>query len=122
MPYSVIISCDRNEGKHGGLLLAAHSSFLQMFEFLEAEIDDFCLRCLFSNSTKNFGFLLLYLPPRGSNYFIPTSTARSFIVERFNEITQAAATLPKDLSVAILGDFNLPHINWEERTARIADE
>ena len=35
---------------------------------------------------------------------------------------QAAAASPKDLSVAIMGDFNLPHINWEECTARIADE
>ena len=44
------------------------------------------------------------------------------MVERFNEITQAAATSPKDISVAILGDINLPHINWEECAARIADE
>ena len=122
LPFSVIIRCDRKEGKHGGLLLAAHSSSLQMFELLEAEIDVFCLSCLFSNSTSNFGVVLLYLPPRGSKYFIPTSTAGSCIVKRFNDITQAAATSPKDLSVTILGDFNLPHINWEECAARIADE
>ena len=122
LPYSVIIRCNRKEGKHGGLLLATHSSFLQMFELLEAKIDDFCLSCLFSNSTSNFGVILLYLPPRGSKYFIPTSTAGSCIVKRFNDITKAAATSPQDLSVAILGDFNLPHINWEECAARIADE
>ena len=122
LPYSVIIRCDRREVKHGGLLLAAHSSFLQMFELLEAKIDDFCLSCLFSNSTSNFRVILLYLPPRGSKYFIPTSTAGSCIVERFNDITQAAATSQKNLSVAVLGDFNLPHINWEECAARIADE
>ena len=122
LPYSLIIRRNRKGGKHGGLLLAAHSSFLQMFELLEAKIDDFCLSCLFSNSTSNFEVILSYLPPRGSNYFIPTSTAGGCIVERFNEITQAAATSPKDLSVAILGDFNFPHINCEECTARTADE
>ena len=82
-----------------------------MFEILEAKIDDFCLSCLFSNSTSNFGVILLYLPLRGSRYCIPTSTAGSCIVERFNEMEQAAATSPKDLSVAILGDFNLPPHN-----------
>ena len=122
LPYSVIIRCDRKDGKHGRLLLAAHSFFLQMFELLEAKIEDFCLSCLFSNSKSNFGVILLYLPTRGSKYFIPTSMAGSCIVKRFQEITQAAATSPKDLSVAILGDFNLPHINWEECAARIADE
>ena len=40
----------------------------------------------------------------------------------FNDIKQAAATSPKDLSVAILGDFDLPLINWEECAARNADE
>ena len=99
LPYSVIIRCDRKEGKHGGLLMAAHGSFLQMFELLEAKIDDFCLSCMFSNSTSNFAVILLYLPPRGSKYFIPTSTAGSCIVKRFNEIKLAAATSPKDLSV-----------------------
>ena len=33
MPYTVIIRSDSNQGKHGGILLAARDSFLQTVTF-----------------------------------------------------------------------------------------
>ena len=40
MPYTVIIRSDHNQGKHGGVLLAAHDSFLQTVTFVNGVLSN----------------------------------------------------------------------------------
>ena len=41
MPYTAVTRSDRNQGKHGGILLAAHDSFLELFRITGLKIGDF---------------------------------------------------------------------------------
>ena len=119
MPYTVVARSDRNQGKHGGILLAAHDSFLQLFGISSLKIGDFFVSGVFSNRFFQLGLVLVYLPPRGSKYFTTASIAENCILDLYNKFKQSDAA-SQELKFVVMGDFNLPNINWESITTLIS--
>ena len=119
MPYTVIARSDRNQGKHGGILIAAHDSFLELFRVTSLKIGDFFVSGVFSNCFLQLGLVLVYLPPRGSKCFTSASFAENCILDLYSNFKQTDAS-SQETKFVVMGDFNLPNVNWESTTTAIS--
>ena len=96
--FEYTIHCrDRSTDHHGGVLIAAkkHTLVSKEIEMISGEI---------KLNTKKVTFSAYYRPPnRTDNHYLDNT------VEEFISIKQRA----KKNIMIVVGDFNLPDINWE---------
>ena len=59
------------------------------------------------------------LPPRGSKYFKTASFAENCILDLYNNFKETDAS-SQESKFVVMGDFNLPNVNWESNTTAIS--
>ena len=114
--YDVVSRNDRRAGQHGGLLIA--DTKLSNLRVTDISISDyhFSLACDLHSDTLLF-HLLIYNPSASSSYhvhFDDVSVCLRCYFQLFEEIRSQDGCLP--CVIYLLGDFNLPGINWRTYT------
>ena len=82
-PYSVIVRSYRTHGHHGGILIAFHNNFLKDIEIKYSSKSENDCVVLFKYAGLTLCVVLVYLPPRGSQFYVKPIVAEL----RFRAIT-----------------------------------
>ena len=120
--YDVVSRNDRRAGKHGGLLIA--DTKLSNLHVTDISISDyhFSLACV-PHSDTLFFYLLIYNPPASSSYHVHFDDLfvclRSYF-QLFEKFRNQYGCL--SYVIYLLGDFNLPGINWQTYTGSSRNE
>ena len=123
LPYTVIGRFNRPERQHGGLLLAISNSLSNSIEVSDARIEELFISCLLKFESSYLGLVLVYLPPKGSKFYVSMSEATEklrFVMTNFEKMR--VSNCSGELHTIILGDFNFPSVNLDCMKSSRSDE
>ena len=114
---------NRPKRQHGGLLLAISNSLSNSIEFSDVQIEELFVSCLLKYESFCLGLVLVYLPPKGSKYYVSMSEATEklyFVMTNFKKLR--VNNCFGEFHTIILGDFNFPSVNWDCMKSSRSDE
>ena len=111
-PFSVIGRQDRILGQHGGTLILQNTSKTSCAELLGNPIIsnvNFCTSALIKVDDRLVLFILVYLPPQGSEYEVTTTCLASFLYHGSTFLLNFNENIAFEYRhICLLGDFNFP--------------
>lgn len=111
--FSVAARSDRQRSQHGGVLIGiSNTTRMNVIDFSIHEFD-FTVSCLIVDAIPSL-FVLLYKPPFTSNYGFRTEILIDCLYaysRKFSDWCSTRGYLSQNIQV--LGDFNLPGIDWD---------
>ena len=112
--FKIVARSDRNYNEHGGVLILATEDIIARYNIEDISNDSypFSLSCSLHLENILILFILIYCPPASSSYkpcFDDISNSILYYVSSIKE----KYTGTKSIETILLGDFNLPGINWE---------
>ena len=116
--FNVVARSDRSKWEHGGVLIAASNSIQTQIIDVKLPQYPFSVACGLLDSIPSF-FILIYKPPVGSPFHFNIELLTDCLNEYLAKIKCLVSNYSPTTTVNIyvLGDFNLPGINWETLTS-----
>ena len=113
----ILSRSERARGNHGGVLFAANYSFYSVTEIKEVSLPEFNFTAALQIKTGNFYLLIVgvYYPPADSAYrpsMQKLVTSLTKYLANFRLFIVENAIHPDEFEFCIVGDFNLPDIDW----------
>ena len=123
LPYTVIGRFNRPKRQHGGLLLAISNSLSNSIEVSDVQFEELFVSCLLKYESFCLGLVLVYLPPKGSKYYVSISEATEklrFVLTDYEKLR--VNNCFGEFHTIILGDFNFPSVKWDCMKSSRSDE
>ena len=123
--FSVVGRQDRIQGRHGGNLILQNTSST-CAEFLGNPVIsdvDFCTSALIKVDDRLVLFILVYLPPQGSQYEVTTTSLASVLHHGLTFMLSFIENIAFEYRhICLLGDFNFPKTDWSTFSSSSARE